>query len=129
VLTRIAIAGVVALLLAPTGSKAASDKAIEAARASFSKCQQQHVADVSVAYSDPNDAALALTNRCRDEYAALVKRIAQREFDTSNERRMFGIDKNSDWMKVDASLPVIEKHRQFVATTREPEQRKTVPIM
>ena len=101
----------VILLLFSGASLASGATQTEAARASFAHCQQQHLAAISTAHENDRDAALALTNRCADEYGMLVKSIARSEFDSSNERRMFSIDQNSTMLKIEASLPAIEDYR------------------
>jgi len=102
----------IGLLFAAGPCEAGSlEKAVETARQLFSDCQMKHVAQVSGSHADAKKAALALTTLCLDEYEALVRQMAQHNFDTSNEQRMFTIDQHSTMLQIEASLPVVNRYR------------------
>ena len=84
---------------------------IEVARQLLFACQESHVLDIDDKQSDVSIVALNLTNLCLDEYQALNRTAAQYNYETSNERRMFTIEKNSNMLKIEASLPVVNQNR------------------
>ena len=107
---RPVLAGVVALIsLASTAI--AIEQEIEAARQQFADCQSQHVSQVNSAFDEDRRAALELTNHCLSHYRAWVKRVARKDFDNSNEQRMFAIDQFSYSVKIEVSLPVVTRNR------------------
>jgi len=87
------------------------DEKLEHARHLFFDCQTKNIQKIDNKQSDVKLVALALTNVCLDQYEALNKIIAQYDFDNSNERRMFTIDQNADYSKIDASLAIVNKNR------------------
>ena len=84
---------VVSYLLVPADSKANTSKEdIEIARqalSNFQKCRGQGIDDKQ---SDAREIALNLTNLCLVEYETLNRMTARKNFDTTNERRMFTIE-------------------------------------
>ena len=87
------------------------EEKIENARKLFFECQTKNIQKIENKQTDAKVVALNLTNFCLDEYEALNKIIAQYDFDTSNERRMFTVDRNADYSKIDASLPMVNMNR------------------
>jgi hypothetical protein len=99
------------LFAIPVYTASKSEGEIEMARDRFFDCQVKHLQTIDNKQSDVNVVALNLTNLCLDEYKALNKIVAQHSLDTSNERRMFTIDRNADYSKIDASLPLVNMNR------------------
>ena len=112
-LARITLYGVVCFVPVPLASAAtAAEDKIQVARELFFNCQKANIEKIVEGQTDAKLAALNLTNSCRDEYRALNKAIAQNRFDTSNEQRMFRIDQNAEMLKIEASLAIVNLHRQ-----------------
>ena len=100
-------------LLTPSDCEAnTSQEEIETARQLLVACQMLHVPDIDDKQSDVRVVALSLTNPCLDEYQALNRITARHNYDNSNERRMFTTEQNSKMLKIEASLPVVNVHRQ-----------------
>ena len=87
------------------------EQKIENAGKLFFDCQNKNIQNIDNKQLNATVVALNLTNICLDEYEALNKIVAQYEFDTSNERRMFTVDRNADYSKIDASLPIVNMNR------------------
>ena len=94
-----------------TGQALASQEKIEIAQQAFQQCQVASLPAVDLNKLETNAAALELTNLCLDHYEHLVKTQARYKLQTQNERRMFRIDQESDYAKIDASREVIEAAR------------------
>jgi hypothetical protein len=103
------VGAVYGLLLAVTPASAGTE--LEAAEAGFNACQERHVAEISEAFAQAAEAALALTNRCLDSYTGFIRAEARLRFDTSNEQRMYRNERNATQLKIEASLPVIIRYR------------------
>ena len=87
------------------------DEDIANARDAFLSCQMEHLQAINEQYADVREAALGLTGLCLDEYQALNKMMARQNYDTSNERRIFTIEKNSRMLQIEASLPLVSGSR------------------
>ena len=81
------------------------------ARNEFLNCQVTKIREIDDKLKDAKAIALQLTDLCNDEYEALNKIFARYNLDTSNERRMFTIDRNAEIVKIDASLPIVNLNR------------------
>jgi hypothetical protein len=90
---------------------ATSDEEIQVARDVFFDCQIANLDEIDDKVTDATIVALNLTNLCIDEYKALNRVYARHNLDTSNERRMFVIERNVDIDKIDASLPLVTMNR------------------
>lgn len=99
------------LFVSPVCEANKVEEKIENARNLFFDCQTKNIQKFDNIQSDAKVVALNLTNLCLDEYEALNKIIARYNLDTSNERRMFTIDRNADYLKIDASLPMVNMNR------------------
>ncbi len=101
----------IALSVPIVSAAGSSDEDIANARESFLNCQMEHLQAINEQYADVREAALGLTELCLDEYQALNKMMARQNYDTSNERRMFTIEKNSRMLQIEASLPLVNDSR------------------
>lgn len=109
---RVLLFVVTNFLIAPAFCIAATaPEKIETAQKLFFDCQVKNVQAINDNHLEAEVAALNLTNHCLDEYKALNKITASHNYDTSNEQRMYKLEQNSERLKIDASLPVVNMNR------------------
>lgn len=87
-------------------------KSVEEAQKLFFNCQIENVQIIDDHDSDARTLALALTNHCGGEYASWNKLFARHNFDTYNEQRMFSVEQDSDALRIDASIQIVDLHRR-----------------
>jgi hypothetical protein len=87
-------------------------KRVEDAQKIFFNCQIKNVQIIDDHDSDARTVALALTNHCGEEYASWNKLFARYNFDTHNEQRMFSVEQDSDALRIDASIQIVDLHRR-----------------
>ncbi len=87
------------------------DESVETAHHDFVECQMASIESIDDGRSNAKEIALDLTNHCIDEYENLIKIHARESLDNSNERRMFTIERNADFEKIDVSLPLVKLNR------------------
>jgi len=105
------ISAIGSLVVSPLGWASDAEVIIENMRNAFYNCQIKNLQTIDIGQLKEQKAALTLTNLCLEEYSALNKILARQNLTTSNEQRMFTIDQNSDYAKIDASLPMIKLKR------------------
>jgi len=109
---RLLLFVVTSFLIVPASCIAATaSEKIETAQKLFFDCQVKNVQAINDNHLEAEVVALKLTNHCLDEYKALNKITARYNYDTSNEQRMYKLEQNSERLKIDASLPLVNMNR------------------